>query len=85
NELTFMAEFSKDSQVRDRTYNLVVPRVPITFEPSNEAHLREIEEENGLHKHAVRKAKWIKPLGRRRSDQTHAYAILTLPSIESAN
>ncbi|KAH9957672.1 hypothetical protein BC827DRAFT_1087022, partial [Russula dissimulans] len=85
NELVFMAEFLKDSQIRDRTYNLVVPRVPITFEPSNKAHLHEIEEANGLHKHTVRKAKWIKPPGRRRLDQIHAYTILTLPSIESTN
>ncbi|KAH9968262.1 hypothetical protein BC827DRAFT_1122314, partial [Russula dissimulans] len=85
NKLMFMVEFSKDFQIRERTHNLMVSRVPITFEPSNEVHLHEIEEANGLCKYVVRKAKWIKPIGRRRSDQTHAYTILTLPSVESTN
>ena len=31
------------------------------------------------------KAKWIKPIGRRRPDQTHAFVIITLSSADSAN
>ena len=71
--------------VTERTFSLIVPRIPIIFDPSEEKHLREIEETNCLDKNAIRKAKWIKPIGRRRPGQTNAYAIFTLTSADSAN
>jgi len=85
NEVAFTRKFSAESHIRERLHNLIVPRVPITFEPGNDEHLRELEETNGLYKGMVRKAKWIKPMGRRRPDQTHAYAIISLTSVDFAN
>jgi hypothetical protein len=84
-EMAFTEKFSPKSHIRERLYNLVVPRVPITFEPKKDEHLRELEETNGLRERSIRKAKWIKPLGRRRADQTHAYVILSLASTDFAN
>jgi hypothetical protein len=85
NEIAFTNTFSEGSHIRERTYNLIVPRIPITFEPGNEQYLREVEEANGLNKGAISKVKWIKPQERRRLGQTHAYAILTLYSADNAN
>jgi len=85
NEETFADAFSKGSHIRDRLYNIVAPRVPLTFEPGNTTHLREIEEANGLTQNVLRKARWIKPVERRRSGQTHAYAILSFSSADTAN
>ena len=48
NKVIFINSFSKGVHVREREYNLVAPRVPLTFKPSNTKHLREIEENNGL-------------------------------------
>jgi hypothetical protein len=84
-EMTFTEAFAEGSQIRDRNYNLVVPRVPTTFNPKDDKQLRELEEENGLGMHEALKAKWIKPLERRRPGQTHAYALLTISSVDSAN
>ena len=84
-EMAFTEEFSKGSHIRERSYNLIAPRVPITFEPENKEHLREIEVVNSLDEHLIRKARWIKPTARRRVGQTHAYAILTVTSAEDAN
>jgi hypothetical protein len=84
-EIAFTDAFSKDSHIRERTYELVVPRVPLTFDPKEDEHLREVEETNGLSTKEIRRAKWIKPIGRRRPDQTHAYAIFSLASAASAN
>ena len=85
NEMAFTEAFSRGSHIRERAYNLIAPRVPITFEPDNTKHLREIEEVNGLKEYTIRKIRWIKPLARRRVGQTHAYAILTVNSVDFAN
>jgi hypothetical protein len=85
NEIAFTKEFSEGSQIRVRTFNLIVPQVPITFDPKEDKHLQEIEEVNGLVNNVLIKAKWIKPLERRCPDQTHTFAILTLASADAAN
>jgi hypothetical protein len=85
NEETFANAFSKGAHIREREYNLVAPRVPLTFEPDNAKHLREVEETNSLPSYTIRKARWIKPAERRRAGQTHAYAILTIVSVDIAN
>ena len=85
NEVAFVNSFSKGAHIREREFNLVTPRVPLTFEPSNTKHLREIEENNNLPSHVIRKARWIKPEGCRRQGQTHAYAIVTVTSVDTAN
>jgi len=84
-EITFTGTFLEGSHIEERTYNIIVPRVPITFEPSDEKHLQEIEEINNLDKCAIARAKWIKPIKRRRADQTHAYTILSLASADCTN
>ena len=85
NEMVFADAFSKGAHIRDREYSLIVPGIPLTFEPDNVAHLREIEEVNRLPSRVVRKARWIKPIGRRRPGQTHAYAMLSISSVDFAN
>jgi len=48
NEETFTDAFSKGAHIREREYILVAPRIPLTFEPDNQTHLREVEEANLL-------------------------------------
>ena len=85
NEITFADAFSKGAHIREREYILVAPRVPLTFDPENPDHLREIEETNSLQKLIIRKARWIKPAERRRKGQTLAHVILTVNSVNAAN
>lgn len=84
-ETKFTEKFAKDSFFVDRKYNIIIPRTPIVFDPSSEKHLREIEECNNLDLNTIEKARWIKPVARRREGQTHAYAILTIKSPIMAN
>ncbi len=84
-EQAFADSFAEGAHIREREYSLIAPRVPLTFEPDNESHLREIEEANNLPSRVIRKARWIKPTGRRRPGQTHAFAILSISSVDSAN
>ena len=85
NELLFANSFSKESHIRSRTYNLIVPRIPLTFNPKEDKHLQELEEVNGLRKFTISTAKWIKLAERRHTDQMHALTIISLYSAESAN
>ena len=82
--MEFTEKFLAASQVRQRSYNLIMLQVPIIFDPSNVNHLRELEKANNLSA-TITRAKWIKPLNRRRADQTNTYAILTLSSADCAN
>jgi hypothetical protein len=75
----------KGSHIRERTYNLIVPRVPVIFDPKADEHFCKIEEFNGLAKHMLSKVKWIKPIKRRRLSQTHAYAIFSFRSPDTTN
>ena len=84
-EIAFTKAFVEGSIIKARTYNLIVPRVPISFDPTDVKHIRELEEANGLRPREISKAKWIKPIERRRPDQTHAFVILTLFEADSAN
>ena len=85
NEVTFAEAFSKGAHIREREYILIAPRVPLTFDPENPDHLREIEETNSLPKLIIRKARWIKLAERRRKGQTLAHIILTVTSVNAAN
>ena len=50
------------ANIRSRQHQILVPKVPTTLDPDNEAHLREIEEVNRLKKHSISKIRWIKPV-----------------------
>lgn len=84
NEETFTNTL-KGSHIREREYNLIVPRVLLTFDPKKDTDLREIEEANSLTPHIICKAKWIKPVECRHPGQTHAFIILSLTSVNAAN
>ena len=81
----FLSAFSKDATISKRTYPILVPRIPLTFDPSCDMHLREVEEANDLPVGAVQKARWIKPVYRRAPGQRAAHAIFTLEDIAVAN
>jgi hypothetical protein len=81
----FTKKFDPDTAIRDRTHPIMVPRIPLTFDPGNPAHLREVEETNGLTPKTIKKARWIKPEYRRAPGQSCAHAIFTISSVTNAN
>jgi hypothetical protein len=85
NGIAFTDAFLKGTSIKERAYNIIVPGIPTTFDTTNPKHLREVEETNSLGKHTVTGVRWIKPIRRRRPDQTHAYAIFTIASVDAAN
>ena len=82
----FTAHFITGSTVIPRHYAILVPRVPTTFDPDEDAHIREVEEANGLEKNVITKARWIKPVYRRKPDQrvAHLSLMFTDPSVANS-
>ena len=81
----FVDKFANGACFRDRSYQVLLRWVPITFDPTNREHLREIEEVNTFQSHTIQSMRWIKPTTRRRAGQTRAHAILTIRSADDAN
>ena len=84
-EFHFTTEIAPDAEIIKRLYSILVPRIPITFDPSNEAHLREVEECNNLPSGTIAKARWIKPEYRRVQGQKAAHAIFAFKDATNAN
>ena len=84
-EDSFLDRFAVSACIKGRDYNVMLRWVPIIFDPDNRSQHREIEEGNELPAHSVQKARWIKPVNRRRPGQTTAHLILTLSSPDTAN
>jgi len=84
-EMAFTVAFAEGLHIVERSYNLIAPSVLISFDPKADKHLCKLEEANGLHTKEIVKAKWIKPIGRRRPDQTHTFVIIMLSSADAAN
>ena len=81
----FIEGFATGAALRDRKYHVLLKWVPIILNPTNRAHLREIEEVNSLPEHSIHKMCWIKLIMRRQAGQTKAHTILTLNSADVAN
>jgi hypothetical protein len=85
NEAAFTRHFDPDTTIRDHVYPIMVPRIPLTFDPNNPAHLREVEEVNRLDPKTIKKARWIKPEYRHAAGQSCTHAIFTISSTTEAN
>ncbi|KAF8260752.1 hypothetical protein EI94DRAFT_1609832 [Lactarius quietus] len=85
NEHTFTRSFDPDATIRDCVHPIMVPRIPITFDPSNPEHLREVEEVNRLPNKTIKKARWIKLEYRHATGQSRAHAMFTITSVAAAN
>ena len=81
----FTFKFDPDTAIRDRIHPIMVPRIPITFDPNNPKHLREVEEVNRMHPNTIKKARWIKPIYRRTQGQRCPHAIFTISSAADTN
>ncbi|KAF8266305.1 hypothetical protein EI94DRAFT_1503435, partial [Lactarius quietus] len=84
-ELTVLRKFDSTAILKDRTYQILVPRIPVTFELTKEESLCELEELNNLHGMAICKACWIKPIYRRTQGQHTADLAIVVSSSELAN
>ena len=80
-----MTGIAPDTTITRRTYPILIPHIPTTFDPAVEEHLREVEECNDLPAGTIVKARWIKPKYRRPPAQKAAHAIFAIKDINIAN
>jgi hypothetical protein len=85
NETAFINKMGTSTHIKDRNFPILVPRVPLSFDPNNQEHLREVETVNNLPPKTLSKARRIKPEYRRHPNQKFAYATLLLSSAMEAN
>lgn len=84
-EMAFTLAFAPGALIRQRLYSILIPRIPLTFDPADDSHLWEIEENNNMPGKFIQKARWIKPINRRSPEQRAAHAIFTLNNINITN
>lgn len=81
----FTTHFMEGSLVKPRQFPLIVPRIPIIFNPDDADHIREIEEGTDLGNNTIAKARWIKPIYRRTLGQKAAHATFLINDATMAN
>ena len=81
----FIDKFAIGAVIGNRKFNILMRWVPITLDPNDRKHHREIEEANSLPTHSIQSIRWIKPIIRRRAGQTRAHAVFTVTSPDVAN
>ena len=85
NEAAFIKELGTEAHIKGRVYPILIPRVPLSFDPENEENLQEVESANDLPPKTISKAWWIKPAYRRHLRQQYTYATFSLSTAAEAN
>jgi hypothetical protein len=82
-----LAEISPKARIRPRTFSVIFRFVPCQgqFDPSNSAHLRNIERENDLADGSIASASWCKRPDKRSTNQSTATLKVACSSPEAAN
>ena len=82
---SILPKIDSSATLKNRTFQILVPRVPVTFETEKEDSLRKLEEQNSMKDGILRKARWIKPTYRRALGQRYAHLALSVSSLGEAN
>ncbi|KAJ7171590.1 hypothetical protein C8R43DRAFT_845499, partial [Mycena crocata] len=81
----FLAAMGGTSIYKQRLLNVVVEFVLVSFDPSRDGALHVVESDNGYRKGSILKARWIKPVERRRDGQQVAHAVFGFEDAPTAN
>ena len=82
-----LKELSPKAHIRPRAYSVILRFVPCngSFDPSNDKHLHNIEEENNLQVGSITAASWCKCPDRRSPGQTTATLKVACANPDAAN
>lgn len=81
----FLKDLDPDTSLKERTYPIVIPFMPIAFDPTSQLNREALEDENGWKKDSILTAHWIKPVEKRTSTQQVAHILITLTDSMAAN
>ncbi|KAJ7138703.1 hypothetical protein C8R43DRAFT_893174 [Mycena crocata] len=80
----FLAAMGGTSSYKQRLLNVVVEYVPVTFDPNRDGALHVVEGDNGYRSGSILKARYIKPVERRREGQTVAHVVFGFEATANA-
>ena len=81
----FLERLGSGASIKNRTYQVIVQFVPVSFDPANDEHIRSYEEHNNIGNGSIAKAEWIKPVKDRKTNQKVATLRVFHKDAESAN
>ncbi|KAG1846154.1 hypothetical protein C8R48DRAFT_570946, partial [Suillus tomentosus] len=81
----FINVLDPNATLKERTYQVVIQFVPLTFDPDNMEHLRELEQENRWEQDTITSARWIKPPNKRTPTQRVTHLTIRLNDPKAAN
>jgi hypothetical protein len=84
-EFNFTSALAEDATITKCNFPILIPHILLMFDPTEDSHLREVEECNELPTGTIVKARWIKPAYRRASEQRLAHTIFVLKDVTTAN
>ncbi|KAJ7164003.1 hypothetical protein C8R43DRAFT_879442, partial [Mycena crocata] len=73
NMSSFLSSMGGTTVFKERLHNVVVEYVSVTFDPSRDGALHNVESDNNIQRGGLAKAKWIKPPARRYEGQKVAH------------
>ena len=82
---SFLENVGSGASVKNRTYQVIVQFVPVSFDPEDDEHIRAYEEHNNIANGSIAKAEWIKPVKDRKTGQKVATLRVYHRDAESAN
>ena len=85
NSNCFASNIGSGACIKNRSYQVIVQFVPIQFNPTDNTHLRDLEENNSLSPNSVLRAEWIKNPRDRKPHQKVATLRIYFNDAKTAN
>ena len=81
----FLENLGSGASVKNRTYQVIIQFVPVSFDPADDEHIKVFEEHNNIAEGSIAKAEWIKPVKDRKPNQKVATLRVYHRNAQSAN
>ena len=65
----FLEGIGSGTSAKNRTYQVIISFVPVSFDPTDDGQVRRYEEDNNIPRHSILKAEWIKQANERGKGQ----------------
>ncbi|KAG1790543.1 uncharacterized protein HD556DRAFT_1218403, partial [Suillus plorans] len=81
----FIKALDPTAVIKDRAYPVIIQFVPLTFNPSDQTQIQDMEQENKWEPGTITSAKWVKPPSKCSPTQQVAHLLITLKDPNTAN
>ncbi|KAF9233164.1 hypothetical protein BU15DRAFT_36367, partial [Melanogaster broomeanus] len=85
NQVRFIAALENAAKIKERSYQILTPFLPISLPIHDAEWIRATEMENNLDIKSIESIRWVKPVEKRSPAQRVAHAIFNLKTPQAAN